>query len=321
MTYEKFKEEILNALRNKLNDSITVNLVQRNKMNDQQKTGVEFEIPDSNTTPIIYLEEYYQMYECDITTLDNIVADILDVFHQLPDLNIDAPILGSFDDIKDGITMKLINTAQNSSLLEKIPHIPFADLSIIYLYILKQDEYGTYSTLIDNKAFKAWGIDTMTLHQYALANYNRLLPIEFINLKDYIREKIMSGAITGPDSKKILLSLSVPQSNNYLYLLSNKWAFAGAALISCKNVMDAIADFLGEDYYIIPSSVSEVLIIPESKTPSQEIWNLAIQEINESTLNPEEYLSDHTYFYSKSGKDSIPCFGEIPSPDPIQGSE
>lgn len=73
--------------------------------------------------------------------------------------------------------------------------------------------------------------------------------------------------------------------------------------MTCKNLMDKIADFLGEDFYILPSSTHEVLLLPESKAPSKEELDQIVQEVNREALEPEDYLSDHAYYYSRSGQD------------------
>ena len=78
--------------------------------------------------------------------------------------------------------------------------------------------------------------------------------------------------------------------------------------MTCKNLMDKIADFLGEDFYILPSSTHEVLLLPESRAPSKEELDQRIQEVNREALEPEDYLSDHAYYYSRSGQDSDDCF-------------
>ena len=64
--------------------------------------------------------------------------------------------------------------------------------------------------------------------------------------------------------------------------------------------MDEIADFFKEDFYIIPSSIHEVILFPRSKAPSKKELDRLIQKVNQEYLDPEEYLSDHAYYHSKS---------------------
>ena len=148
---------------------------------------------------------------------------------------------------------------------------------------------------VNDEMLKEWGVDTLELHQQAVANYNRLLPIKFASLDQHFLDD---------DSLKreYYTAISDDNGSDALYLLSNEYLTEGAVLMTCKNLMDEIADFFGEDFYIIPSSIHEVLLFPLSRAPSKEELNRAIQEINRDHLEPEEYLSDHAYYYSKSGQ-------------------
>ena len=62
------------------------------------------------------------------------------------------------------------------------------------------------------------------------------------------------------------------------------------------------AMYLKENFYILPSSVHEMIILPESGALPKEELNAVIQEINGSQVNAEEYLSDHAYYYDRVRK-------------------
>lgn len=154
---------------------------------------------------------------------------------------------------------------------------------------------------VNDDLIRRWGVDTLTLHQQAMANYNRLLPIKFGSLNQILLER---GLLDKEDSA----ALSENGWRDALYCLTNEFSTGGAVLMTCKNLMDKIADFLGEDFYILPSSTHEVLLLPESRAPSKEELDQRIQEVNREALEPEDYLSDHAYYYSRSGQDSDDCF-------------
>ena len=46
------------------------------------------------------------------------------------------------------------------------------------------------------------------------------------------------------------------------YVLSNKLRNYGAACIAYPHVLEMIGGILGTDYYVLPSSVHEVVIVP-----------------------------------------------------------
>lgn len=306
MTYEKFQKELINRLRTKCAKGITLELTRQLKNNSQAKIGILFRNPDTNAAPAIYLEEYYEQYQKD-GNLEDIVNDILQFYHSLPFISIDERSITDFNRIKSRITMKLINTEKNRELLNTVPHIPFEDLSIVYYCILKSTDDGLSTMLVKNQHMDAWGVDTEILHQYALANYKNLLSTKFLSMSQQMALLLHPCDNNTHGDECILPEYD---SNDYMYVLTNKMNHWGAALITCKSLMDEIADYFKEDFYILPSSIHEVVLVPESKALSEEEFALMIQEINQTEVEAQDYLSGHAYHYSRNGKNSIPCFGQ-----------
>ena len=85
-----------------------------------------------------------------------------------------------------------------------------------------------------------------------------------------------------------------------MYVLSNEIRSFGAAAILYPGCLKKIRDYLGEDYYVLPSSVHEVIVVRESTAPDKRYLNEMVSEINESQVEAEEVLSDNAYFYSAS---------------------
>ena len=70
--------------------------------------------------------------------------------------------------------------------------------------------------------------------------------------------------------------------------------------------MAGFAEKLGKNFYILPSSVHEVILLPEDKVSSSENLLTMVMEVNRTQLAPEEVLSDAVYYYDrKSGEISI----------------
>ena len=53
--------------------------------------------------------------------------------------------------------------------------------------------------------------------------------------------------------------------NLKMYVLTNRRGIYGASFIADKQVLGSIAEKLGGDFAILPSSVHELIIIPEIK--------------------------------------------------------
>ena len=59
-----------------------------------------------------------------------------------------------------------------------------------------------------------------------------------------------------------------------------------------------IAKELNDDLIIIPSSIHEVIIVPEDKVTDVKSLNSLIADVNRNELEWEDILSDHAYYYS-----------------------
>lgn len=309
MTYEKFQKELINRLQTKCAKGIDLYLTRQLKNNNQEKIGIIFKSPDTIAAPVIYLEEYYEQYQKD-GDLEDIVKNILQFYHSIPLFSFDGRSITDFNRVKNRITMKLINTEKNQELLGTVPNIPFEDLSIVYYCVLNVMDHEMGTMLITNQHIAEWGVDAEVLHQYALANYKKLLSTKFLSMSQQMALFLHPCDNNNPDGDACILPEYNSHSNDFMYVLTNKLNQWGAALITCKSLMDEIADYFQEGFYILPSSVHEAILVPDSKALPEDKLTLMIQEINQTELDPQEYLSGHAYHYSLDGKNSIPCFGQ-----------
>ncbi len=205
------------------------------KSNGQMKYGIVFKNPAANTSPTIYLEEYYEFYQA-TKDLDTVIDLVARLYQSLPAIQVDEKKLLDYSAAKSRIIMKLVNTEKNRTFLETAPHIPFQDLSIVYHYLVGKSDRMLLSMPVNDEVLKEWGVDTLELHQQALANYNRLLPIKFANLNQHLLDR-------GFLKSEYYAAISDNDPNKDMYFLTNEYFSCGAVLMTCKNLMNEIADF------------------------------------------------------------------------------
>ena len=83
--------------------------------------------------------------------------------------------------------------------------------------------------------------------------------------------------------------------DTHMYILTNTRKQYGASTILYPGLLENISEQLGEDFYLIPSSIHEFIILPSSYSPSTSELNEMVNEINENELPEDEFLSDHIY--------------------------
>ncbi len=239
-----------------------------------------------------------------------LIRKVVDIYEESR-INDTAPILNTlleFDNAKDRLFIKLINEDKNRRLLKDIPHRIVQDLAIVYLVYMDVSTEFSSTVTVTNTLLKTWDIDEKTLYTQAVLNTPRLNCTEMCPMQEFIKEHI--PAEQTPDT----FAMDVTEYNfdNFtmkidsgdgmpLYIVTNKSKIFGAASLLLPHVMEKIGEFLGS-FYVLPSSIHEVLIIPASSAMETSELIGMVRQINETELLPEEVLSDNIYLYDKDEK-------------------
>ena len=290
MNYEKFKEEVLKEVTAKINDpDVSTCIISCQKNNNLILHGIQINKKDLNISPVIYLEGHYKDY-CSGKSLEQVSMNIINIYRKnMPVLNIDTEAFFDYGSAKYRIVPRLINTKQNKERLSQLSHIDFLDLSIVFAYIMDTlHSDGMATALVTESMRQSWGVSADELYETALKNMMRLLPPKVTSM----------GSLIG-----------YPGTDIPLYILSNDTCIGGAASILLDDVLKDISRRFNCGFYILPSSIHEVLLLPEIYTDPDKIHDETMEELKEmvnsvnSEVDQEEILSDHAYYYDmKTGK-------------------
>lgn len=81
--------------------------------------------------------------------------------------------------------------------------------------------------------------------------------------------------------------------------LSNGNNMYGASLILHDDIMKRVGEILDSNFYVLPSSIHETLLIADVDNPSVEWLSSMVKEINEAEVKPEDKLSDKVQYYDR----------------------
>ena len=84
-----------------------------------------------------------------------------------------------------------------------------------------------------------------------------------------------------------------------MYVCSNSQKVNGAGVILYKDLLKQFAEKTGSDFYILPSSIHETLLVPVSDQMEVEALRSMVREVNATQVAPEEVLSDNVYIYRR----------------------
>ena len=98
------------------------------------------------------------------------------------------------------------------------------------------------------------------------------------------------------DEAKEMAMQMMPDIPDTMFVLTNDTKVNGAAAILNDDIRQEIAEKVG-DFYMLPSSIHETLIIPKDAGMEFKELEQMVQEVNQTQVAPGERLSDHVYEY------------------------
>lgn len=120
-----------------------------------------------NISPTIYINDMYKKYQ-DCGDLEETLMAACDfmerAYEQVPVVDVDSIM----KDANEKIVFQLINTEQNKTFLEQVPHREFQDLSIVYKVIISADKDAVQSSKITNEFAKRLGMSEEQLFKLSL---------------------------------------------------------------------------------------------------------------------------------------------------------
>ncbi len=297
MTISMFAEQVREQLLERLGEGHLVNVKEVCKNNDVKWMGVVVQTLGRNIAPTIYLDSFYEAYQVGMS-MDSILLRILQIYRDESargEVNLD--FFHDFEKVKDRICMRLVSRERNEELLKSVPHISYLDLELCFFYAYNSEELGNGIILLHNTHAAMWGTDAEELYEIALRNTPRLYPEDLNTMEKVIGDLLRArfeedGEELIPAGEREKFIKDVP-----MWILSNSEHSFGAAAIMYPGVLKSLGERFGRDFFIIPSSVHEVILLNDCNYSSAEDLKSIIKEVNRTQLEPHEILSDSLYCY------------------------
>lgn len=297
MEYKEFVCAVEKRMNRNLKGGVKASLYTAVKNNGRERRGILVESPGINVSPTIYLEEFYQRFQKG-ESMDIIIRDVLNFYDMVKyEKPLDVSCIDRYEAVRDKVVFKIVNTEQNRMLLEQVPHMELLDLSIVFYALLAVSREGTATMLINNEHLLQWKVSINLLYEEACKNVKRLLPAQLFTMQ-YAIDEILDPFSENQEN----LFEKKEGAEDVMYVLSNPLRSFGAACMAYPEVLSMAGDLLEENFYVLPSSVHEVILMPESKALEQSELDEMVTEINETQVAEEEILSGHTYYYERDSK-------------------
>ena len=313
MTFKEFMDEVVAKITNYLPEGYKdaeVSISEITKNNDTVLHGMTIRRKDERVSPTIYLEPYYNK-DYDGTNLDSVLKSIANVrkknggMEAMDDALSIIDNIANYDKIKEHIVPRLLGAEQNQTYVSDKPFTTVGDFIVTYHIFIDAQK----SIAVNNKIADSWGVTAPELHKVALDNINKISPVTFQDIREVLLDAMVEDYIKNNNVSREAAEAFVEEilppmpSDASLFVLSNKSRMYGAASILSSEVMDMVTEKVGGDFYILPSSVHEVLIVPKgtSSANTADLENM-VQEVNGKEVMPEERLSNYVYSYNPETK-------------------
>ncbi len=291
MDFMEFKEQLGQDLRHDLQDQARVTESQVEKLQGQSYTAFAVTPTDGKMGMNLNVDQMFDRMQNGAdyqTLLSQAVEQSKNFILHAPQF--DVQNLTDYDQAKTHLFVEVVGAERNAALLDRVPHMQIEDMAMVYRVQIGGVGDGMASTLITNDLMNHMGVTKEQLHQDALRNAQEILPARMQKLSEVIAE------MTGMPPEE--LDGAVPP----LYVLSNEEKIKGAAALFYPDMMEQCTKEMGGDYFVLPSSVHEVLLLADTGEMKAEELKAMVSSINGEVVDPKDVLTDQVYHYDAKNR-------------------
>ena len=287
MNIKDYSANMKKAVMVELGEGYEVEEVTVCKNNGVKMEGLIIKKDGLSLSPTIYLKYFYENYMDGESIREGAKRFVSEYLSALPSSELDMDFYSDYEEVKKGLSFKLISGKRNQSLLKTLPHVPFLDLEMVFYYVLDMPGAPEGNILITNEHLELWGIKPDTLIKDAKANAPMKLPVMFRELYSFLKkvsnyqECDLFGLEDFPD----------------MYVISNEEMSYGAAVMLYPGFLKEISEKLGRNLFVIPSSVHELILLPDRGYEDVSYLKDMIYEVNRTQIAPQDVLSDSLYYF------------------------
>ncbi|MCR5100629.1 MAG: DUF5688 family protein [Butyrivibrio sp.] len=289
MDFNEFTKVVRDAVEEFMGAEYDIKLHEVAKNNGRKLHGLVIMKRGSNCSPNIYLEDFYEDF-IKGTQIGDIVRKISELYYsQSKADSIDVSFFDDYEQVKNRLGMKVINYDRNIDMLREMPFIPFEDLAIVFYCVAFNDNLGNGIIMIRKEHMEKWGVNTVELYQDAITSSCKHFPANIKSLAGMVLS-LMGEEAEGEKNESI----------NDILVITNDEKVNGASCIFYPELLANIGRRLSKNYYILPSSIHETLVVPEQGDYQEvKILQEMVRQVNKESVNENDFLSDNIYYFDR----------------------
>lgn len=273
------------------------------KNNENQKTGITIRFDGDQAATTHYVDAYAQKMS-EGASLDSVAKEIVNVAVEARQqgFRLDFDQFNA-DAAREHLNLKVVGKEMNRDMEQACPHIDISgDLMAVPYWQLDNFPGGEASILMRHEFVNSM-LHMTDDEVLSLARANCLRDeYEFKGMTEVLREMI------GGDMPEDMIADMLPQEQEQMYVLGSPDRMYGATVLLDREMLNSVADRIGEEsYFILPSSIHEVLVVPRSVVDDPATLQAMVRDVNATQVSPEERLSDNVYRYDSATQKITIC--------------
>lgn len=252
--------------------------------------------PDNPAAPNVYLEKMYDSYRANENlkkSLKEIAKEVVEATNHLSE---NLPVV---DDsrFEDNVILCLVNSTQNEELLKNVPNRSFQDLSVIYRWVVGMNREGMQSMIVTNSFAASHGISERELFRRAVQNTRRICPPKVCSMQEIVAEMMIKDG-SPEDLVEAMGVMDQTQPEKTVWVITNQMGLNGAASMLYEDNLHKLAQKVGTDLYVLPSSIHETIAVSVEMGEPGYLAQM-VHDVNMNAVSLEERLSNNVYHYDK----------------------
>lgn len=281
------EEHIRDFLPEEIRESATISVHAKRGTNDALRYGLMIRYGDEKASPLLYLEDAWQFHE-NGAEMETILRNLVEVYAEQPAIG-SVDLSFEYEKVKDRVIFQIFNKEANrASLRERI--YTDAGQGFVKVYAIHQKLDGAVeegNIPITHGVMQNYGYDMQDILRDAEENTPQIYPPLFTS---------MEQTLTGREEDEFVNEN--PNERGFC-VLSNAAGYRGAGVLFYPGMQKKIAEHFGKNYYVLPSSLHEVLIMPEGPGMTAGELEQLVQNVNEEAVSKEDFLSNKVLVYDR----------------------
>ena len=283
MNFDEFLEATRIRVQEELPDT-AVKIQQVNKLQGESYVGISVQPEGAAAAATFNIGPAFERYQADPSQesaiLEKIAADAKQVSAAIPVFEVNN--ITDYESAKSHLVMQVVPVEPNKEMLENIPHKTVEDIAVVYRVELPHSEDSSATTLVTNQLLDQYGVTPDQLHADAVAAQLANHPPVLKNMSEMMAE--MSGGM-----------FDMPESP--MWVATVEGGMNGASVTQLPDFLQEAADRLGGDFFVLPSSVHEVLFIRDDGSFERDQLESMVRGVNATEVSEADFLSDSVYHY------------------------